>query len=123
MPSEIRYGPFDENEAGKTALVKIMTGSNTDYSGEYHLFGQQVHFENINEAQKLNMINNVTAAQNIFIGRKSDGFFCNDRIIKRFCVSSPRNKPREVFRNFVGSFRATFAQTLKYRLQALKTLV
>ncbi len=81
-----------ENGAGKSTLVKIMTGIHTDYTGEYRLFGQPVHFKNIKEAQEagisivhqeLNMMNDLTVAQNIFIGRESDGFFCNDKVINK----------------------------------------
>ena len=81
-----------ENGAGKSTLVKIMTGIHTDYTGEYRLFGQPVHFKNIKEAQEagisivhqeLNMMNDLTVAQNIFIGRESDGFFCNDKVINQ----------------------------------------
>lgn len=81
-----------ENGAGKSTLVKIMTGIHADYTGEYTLFGKQVHFRNIKEAQEagismvhqeLNMMNDLTVAQNIFIGRESDGFFCNDKVINQ----------------------------------------
>jgi len=81
-----------ENGAGKSTLVKIMMGIHTDYTGEYLLFGQPVHFKNVKEAQEagisivhqeLNMMNDLTVAQNIFIGRESDGFFCNDKVINQ----------------------------------------
>ncbi len=73
-----------ENGAGKSTLVKVMTGVYPDYSGSYRLFGQEVHFSDISAAQKagiaivhqeLNMMNDLTVAQNIFIGRESKGFF------------------------------------------------
>ncbi len=79
-----------ENGAGKSTLVKIMTGIHSDYTGEYKLFGKTVHFNTIKEAQEngisivhqeLNMMNDLTVAQNIFIGRESKGFFCNDKDI------------------------------------------
>ena len=81
-----------ENGAGKSTLVRIMTGIHMDYNGEYLLFGQPVHFRNIKEAQEagisivlheLNMMNDLTVAQNIFIGRESNGFFCNDKVINQ----------------------------------------
>ncbi|MDO5132085.1 MAG: sugar ABC transporter ATP-binding protein [Eubacteriales bacterium] len=81
-----------ENGAGKSTLVKIMTGIHSDYTGEYRLFGKAVHFKTIKEAQEngisivhqeLNMMNDLTVAQNIFIGRESKGFFCNDREINK----------------------------------------
>ncbi|HOO27867.1 MAG TPA: sugar ABC transporter ATP-binding protein, partial [Lachnospiraceae bacterium] len=79
-----------ENGAGKSTLVKIMTGIYSDYEGEYSYDGQPVHFHNIREAQyagismvhqELNMMNDLTVAQNIFIGRESKGFFCSDNEI------------------------------------------
>lgn len=79
-----------ENGAGKSTLVKIMTGIYNEYEGEYYFLGQKVHFQNIKEAQaegisivhqELNMMNDLTVAQNIFIGRESNGFFCSDKSI------------------------------------------
>ncbi len=79
-----------ENGAGKSTLVKIMTGIHSDYSGSYKLFGKEVHFKSIKEAQEagisivhqeLNMMNDLSVAQNIYIGRESEGFFCNDKTI------------------------------------------
>lgn len=90
-----------ENGAGKSTLVKIMTGIHTDYTGDYRLFDRQVHFKNIKEAQEagisivhqeLNMMNDLTVAQNIFIGRESKGFFCNDKVINQ--------KTEELIREF-----------------------
>lgn len=79
-----------ENGAGKSTLVKIMTGIYNDYDGEYFFLGKKVHFQSIKEAQQagisivhqeLNMMNDLTVAQNIFIGRESNGFFCSDKTI------------------------------------------
>ncbi|MDD3413753.1 MAG: sugar ABC transporter ATP-binding protein [Lachnospiraceae bacterium] len=79
-----------ENGAGKSTLVKIMTGIYSDFEGTYMFNGQQVHFNSIKEAQQagisivhqeLNMMNDLTVAQNIFIGRESKGFFCSDKKI------------------------------------------
>jgi ribose transport system ATP-binding protein len=79
-----------ENGAGKSTLVKIMTGIYNEYDGEYLFMGNKVHFQNIKEAQQegisivhqeLNMMNDLTVAQNIFIGRESKGFFCSDKTI------------------------------------------
>lgn len=79
-----------ENGAGKSTLVKIMTGIYNEYDGEYYFLGNKVHFQSIKEAQQagismvhqeLNMMNDLTVAQNIFIGRESNGFFCSDKSI------------------------------------------
>lgn len=97
-----------ENGAGKSTLVKIMTGIHSDYTGEYTLFGKPVHFNSIKEAQEngisivhqeLNMMNDLTVAQNIFIGRESKGFFCNDKEINA--------KTEKLIKDFEIGVRAT----------------
>jgi ribose transport system ATP-binding protein len=110
--SEI-HALIGENGAGKSTLVKIMTGIYSDYQGEYTLFGRKVHFTTIKEAQdagisvvhqELNMMNDLTVAQNIFIGRESTGFFCSDKdinkktetIIKQFDIDV---KPTDLLKN------------------------
>ena len=79
-----------ENGAGKSTLVKVMTGIYNDYTGSYKLFGKDVHFNDVSDAQQagisivhqeLNMMNDLTVAQNVFIGRESKGFFCSDKTI------------------------------------------
>lgn len=79
-----------ENGAGKSTLVKIMTGIYSEYEGSYQFNYEQVHFRSVKEAQhagisivhqELNMMNDLTVAQNIFIGRESKGFFCSDKKI------------------------------------------
>ena len=81
-----------ENGAGKSTLVKIMTGIYNDFDGEYFYDNQKVHFHSIKEAQhmgisivhqELNMMNDLTVAQNIFIGRETNGFFCTDAAINK----------------------------------------
>lgn len=81
-----------ENGAGKSTLVKIMTGIYHEYNGEYFFLGEKVRFQTIKEAQQagisivhqeLNMMNDLTVAQNIFIGRESEGFFCSDKVINK----------------------------------------
>lgn len=81
-----------ENGAGKSTLVKIMTGIYTEYDGDYSFDGRKVRFNSIKEAQaagifvvhqELNMMNDLTVAQNLFIGRESKGFFCSDKTINR----------------------------------------
>lgn len=83
-----------ENGAGKSTLVKVMTGIYNDYTGSYKLFGKDVHFNDVSDAQQagisivhqeLNMMNDLTVAQNVFIGRESKGFFCSDKTINKKC--------------------------------------
>jgi ribose transport system ATP-binding protein len=97
-----------ENGAGKSTLVKIMTGIYSEYEGNYLFDGKQVHFHSIKEAQQagismvhqeLNMMNDLTVAQNIFIGRESDGFFCSDKKIN--------NMTEELIKKFEINVSAT----------------
>ncbi len=83
-----------ENGAGKSTLMKILTGIHKRDSGEIVVFGQQVEFEAIKESQEmgiaiihqeLNMMKDLTVAQNIFIGRepKKMGIFIDDGKMER----------------------------------------
>lgn len=73
-----------ENGAGKSTLMKILAGVYTEDSGEIILDGQQVSVPSPRAAQalgigivhqELNLMNHLTAAQNIFIGREPRGRF------------------------------------------------
>lgn len=78
-----------ENGAGKSTLMKILTGIYSKDAGTILLDGQEVCFQNPKEAQEagismvhqeLNMMNHLTVAQNIFIGReRMNGKLINDR--------------------------------------------
>lgn len=83
-----------ENGAGKSTLMKILTGIHKRDSGEVEVFGQRVEFESIKESQEmgiaiihqeLNMMKDLTVAQNIFIGRepKKFGIFIDDGKMER----------------------------------------
>lgn len=81
-----------ENGAGKSTMMKILTGIYQNYEGEVLFNGQKVHFSNIREAQKtgisivhqeLNMMNQLTVAKNIFIGRESEGFFFKEKLLNQ----------------------------------------
>ncbi len=91
---ELRAGEvlalMGENGAGKSTLMKILTGIYTRDAGEIVLFGESVDFHDISASQKagvsiihqeLNMMNHLTVAQNIFIGRESmkGGFYIDDK--------------------------------------------
>lgn len=90
---ELRRGEvhalMGENGAGKSTLMKILTGIYSKDGGSVTFEGQEVEYKNPKEAQQagvvivhqeLNMMNDLTVAQNIFIGRESmNGKFINDR--------------------------------------------
>ncbi len=68
-----------ENGAGKSTLMKVLCGIHKKDGGEVVLFGEKVDFHNIKDSQnagisiihqELNMMNHLTVAQNIYIGRE-----------------------------------------------------
>lgn len=89
---ELRKGEvhalMGENGAGKSTLMKILTGIYSKDSGTIIYDGKEVEYKNPKEAQQagvvivhqeLNMMNHLTVAQNIFIGReKMNGKLIND---------------------------------------------
>ncbi len=84
-----------ENGAGKSTLMKILTGIYQRDSGEIIVKGEQKEFPHVRESmkagismihQELNLVNHLTVAQNIFIGRErefSSPFFQNDNRINQ----------------------------------------
>jgi len=78
MPGEV-HALMGENGAGKSTLMKILAGVYTKDSGTILYNGQSVHFDSPREAQaagigiihqELQLMNHLTVAQNIFIGRE-----------------------------------------------------
>ncbi len=77
-----------ENGAGKSTLMKILTGIYSKDSGTITYMGKQVEFKGPSESeeagiaivhQELNMMSDLTVAQNLFIGRESmGGMFIKD---------------------------------------------
>lgn len=79
-----------ENGAGKSTLMKVLTGIYGANEGTIHYNGKQVEYSKPKEAmddgivirapRSLNMMNHLTVAQNIFIGREeiNQGLFIND---------------------------------------------
>ncbi|MDY6286944.1 MAG: sugar ABC transporter ATP-binding protein [Lachnospiraceae bacterium] len=80
---EVRRGEvhalMGENGAGKSTLMKVLTGIYKKDSGTITYEGKEVEFHNTREAQdagivivhqELNMVGDLTVAQNIFIGRE-----------------------------------------------------
>jgi ribose transport system ATP-binding protein len=68
-----------ENGAGKSTLMKILAGAITDYDGEIILSGRAVAFSGPRDAedagiriiyQELNLVPQLTVADNIFLGRE-----------------------------------------------------
>ena len=78
-----------ENGAGKSTLMKILTGIYAKDSGVICFEGKEIEFKNPKEAQdagiiivhqELNMMNHLTVAQNLFIGKENmKGKFISDK--------------------------------------------
>ena len=79
-----------ENGAGKSTLMKVLCGIHSRDGGTIELFGEKVNFSNTRESQaagigiihqELNMMNHLTVAQNIYIGREpmKNGIYIDDK--------------------------------------------
>lgn len=91
---DVQRGEFHsicgENGAGKSTLMKILSGVYTDFEGEILVNGQPAHFTGTRDAeeqgvsiihQELNLVEELTVASNIFLGREMTGTWglLNDR--------------------------------------------
>src|SRR5579863_2635272 len=83
MAGEV-HALMGENGAGKSTLMKILAGVYTKDSGEVLYDGKPVNFTGPRDAQavgigiihqEFNLMNHLTVAQNIFIGREPRGRF------------------------------------------------
>ncbi|MBO5407881.1 MAG: sugar ABC transporter ATP-binding protein [Clostridia bacterium] len=92
-PGEV-HALMGENGAGKSTLMKILTGIYKKNSGKITYLGKEIELKNPKEAQEagiiivhqeLNMMNHLSVAENIFIGReeKSFGFWLDDKTINQ----------------------------------------
>ncbi len=83
-----------ENGAGKSTLMKVLCGIHKRDGGEITLFGEKVNFHNIKDSQnagisiihqELNMMNHLTVAQNIYIGREPmiNGIYIDDKKMEK----------------------------------------
>ncbi|MDO5445090.1 MAG: sugar ABC transporter ATP-binding protein [Eubacteriales bacterium] len=89
-PGEV-HALLGENGAGKSTLIKILSGVYTPTEGQIIYNGEQVSFDNPGQAldagiavihQELSIANDLTVAQNIFLGmepRKKNGYFVDTR--------------------------------------------
>ena len=82
-PGEV-HALVGENGAGKSTLMKVLTGVYQCDSGEILIEGEPVMIHNVRDAQsngivmihqELNLMNHLTAAENIYIGRESKKMF------------------------------------------------
>ncbi len=82
-----------ENGAGKSTLMKLLSGVETSYEGSLSIKGTPVAFRRTRDAesagisiihQELNLVEELSAASNIFLGREKRGAlgFINDRAME-----------------------------------------
>jgi ribose transport system ATP-binding protein len=93
MPGEV-HALMGENGAGKSTMMKILAGVYEKDSGEILIGGNAVNIDSPRSAQELgisiihqelNLMNHLSAAQNIFIGRepKRLGMFVDEEALNR----------------------------------------
>jgi ribose transport system ATP-binding protein len=86
------YGLLGENGAGKSTLMKILAGYETSSAGELQVDGRTCSFTNSRAAeaagivlihQEFNLAEDLTVAQNIFLGRElRRGWLLDDRSMR-----------------------------------------
>ncbi|MDF1494951.1 sugar ABC transporter ATP-binding protein [Caproiciproducens sp. CPB-2] len=68
-----------ENGAGKSTIMKVLAGVNTDYEGKIIYKGEEIVSRSVDEQrargisiifQEMNLLRNLTVAENIFMGRQ-----------------------------------------------------
>ena len=82
VPGEL-HAVMGENGAGKSTLMKILSGVISDFDGEFRVRGKAVQFSGTRDAeragisiihQELNLVEQLSVAANIFLGRESRTF-------------------------------------------------
>ena len=121
-------GLMGDNGAGKSTLVKIIAGNFPPTSGHIAVEGQEVHFDRPIDAraagievvyQDLALANNLTAAENVFLGRelkKGWGPFRTldkqamiDRSSELFAELKSETRPRDLVQKMSGGQRQAVA--------------
>jgi ribose transport system ATP-binding protein len=93
LPGEL-HAIVGENGAGKSTLMKILSGVIPDFEGQLSLRQEPIKFRGTRDAeaagisiihQELNLVENLSAAANIFLGREKRKFlgFLDDRAMER----------------------------------------
>jgi len=105
-----------ENGAGKSTLMRILSGVITDFDGYLSLRDQAIRFRGTRDAEKagisiihqeLNLVENLSAAANIFLGREKRKAFgllddgameqaAGDLLVQLECHVHPRQLVREL---------------------------
>ena len=93
LPAGRIVGLIGENGAGKSTLMKIASGYEAPSAGEVHIDGRPIRFEGSRAAeaegivlihQEFNLAEDLTVAQNIFLGHeKKRGLLLDDGSMRR----------------------------------------
>jgi simple sugar transport system ATP-binding protein len=121
-------GLMGDNGAGKSTLIKIMAGNFPPSSGEIWLKGQKVEFHNPVDArrkgievvyQDLALCDNLTAAENVFLGREAKLKFGPFSFIhyaamfrdaaRHFAELKSETRPRDLVKQMSGGQRQAVA--------------
>ena len=114
-----------ENGAGKSTLMKILSGVLTEYDGELLLAGKPVRFKGTRDAesagvsiihQELNLVEQLSAAANIFLGREIRGWFVfrDDRAMEQAAARLLKELECEIDpRQTAGSLRVGDQQLIE----------
>lgn len=82
LPGEV-HALVGENGAGKSTLMRVLSGVYPDYEGTITISGQHVRFASTRDAeragisiihQELNLVDGLSVAENIFLGREPSRF-------------------------------------------------
>jgi ribose transport system ATP-binding protein len=124
LPGEL-HAICGENGAGKSTLMKILSGVLTDYDGELLLAGKPVRFKGTRDAeaagisiihQELNLVEQLSAAANIFLGREIRGWLVlrDDRAMEAAAARLLRELECEIHpRTLAGSLRVGDQQLIE----------
>jgi ribose transport system ATP-binding protein len=126
---EVRPGELHaicgENGAGKSTLMKILSGVITDFEGELLLAGKPVRFKGTRDAeaagisiihQELNLVEQLSAAANIFLGREIRGWLMlrDDRAMEQAAARLLKELECEINpRQIAGSLRVGDQQLIE----------